>query len=366
MEKWRLFFFVIWMTVFAASQAQVTDCEQILIQADNEFNAGRFYGIPGLLNPCLERGFSDEQKVRAYLILTQTYLILDDPIAADDSYLRLLGADPEYVANPLRDPIDVFYLSKKFTTTPIFTPHFRIGMGISRPRIIYDLSTSGTVLNKREIIKLGYVGGVGVDWNINNNWSVCGELNFSYKAFKQEISGYFTDDRQEVTDQTFWFDVPFYLKYSSDSGNIRPFGYLGFAFNLLTSSSISAEFIDVKSNGQTPTSGSENIGFKRNFLNHSVVFGGGFKYKQGKNFWYVDVRYMAGLSNLSNDQRLYQSEDGGFDPLLTQFQYVGDSFRMDNLSVSVGYIKPIYNPRKKVKPRLSNLFNRKPKSTTNP
>src|SRR6267154_5304702 len=104
--------------------AQDNNCEQTLSLAAAEFEAGRFYGLPDILKSCLAKGFSTEQKIRAYLLLTQTYLILDNPTAAENSYLQLLKADPEYVANPVRDPIDVYYLSKKFTTTPIFNPYF--------------------------------------------------------------------------------------------------------------------------------------------------------------------------------------------------------------------------------------------------
>jgi len=110
-----------------------------------------------LLKPCLDNGFSREQKVRAYLLLTQSYLILDDPISAENSYLQLLKADPEYVANPARDPVDVYYLSKRFTTTPLFTPNFQMGINTSLPRTIYSLNTSSTQTQRTEDKYLNWV-----------------------------------------------------------------------------------------------------------------------------------------------------------------------------------------------------------------
>lgn len=86
----HIFISVIFLLFFNPMLAQDKDCEQILSEADHEFSSGRFYGIPELLKSCLDGGFTNEQKVRAYLILTQTYLILDNPKAADDSYLKLL------------------------------------------------------------------------------------------------------------------------------------------------------------------------------------------------------------------------------------------------------------------------------------
>ncbi len=355
---------------YSPAFAQDKDCEQVLNEADDEFQAGRFYGIPSILKSCLDRGFTNEQRVRAYLILTQTYLILDDPIAADDSYLKLLRADPEYVANPARDPIDVYYLSKKFTTTPVFTPHIRLGLNASRPRIVQDITTSGTPLDRKEIVKIGFQLGAGFDWNINNNWSLCAEGNFAYKAFKRTTNGYSKIDVQEMQEKQTGFDIPLYVKYSDDSGKVRPFGYVGFALNLLTSSTVSLQFNDNTSPsnsnsevGIKQTSGpNESVFFKRNFFTQSLVFGGGVKYKIGRDFVYADLRYMAGLSNFTKPDKNYYAQDGAFEQSITDYQFVSDFFRLDNLSLSFGYIHPIYDPRKKVKPRVRNLFKMNNKS----
>lgn len=371
----RILPFVFAMLISGASFAQEVsssrdiDCEQILIQAGEEFNAGRFYGLPALLKPCLDKGnFSNEQQVRAYLLLTQAYLILDDPIAADDSYLKLLRADPEYVANPSRDPIDVYYLSKKFTSTPVFTPHLRIGLSTSLARSIYENNTVGTPVDRKSVLKVGFQVGGGVDWNINNHWSICVEGNYAHKAIKRKTSGLFPAgglaiDNQVIVEKQNWFDIPMYVKYADDSGKIRPFGYAGMAFNLLLSSrgpdwllkNNSSDGSSKEASGAT-----ENLTSKRNFINRSLVIGGGFKRKIGRDFVYVDLRYMAGLTNLTKEKNNYYDKDGNFDISVAKYAYASDLFRLDNMSLSVGYIHPIYNPRKKTKPRLSNLLKKKP------
>jgi hypothetical protein len=351
------------------ANAQQKDCEQILNQADEEFKSGRFFGIPSILKPCLESGFTSEQKVRAYLILTQTYLILDDPIAAEDSYLRLLNADPEYVANPARDPIDVYYLSKKFTTTPIFTPHFRIGLNTSRPRTIYEINTSGTPLDRKEIFKIGFQVGAGVDWNLDTKWSIGTEFNFASKAFKREVSSYNKHDIKTSTEKLNGFDIPLYVKYSKDSGRIRPFAYVGYAFSFLVSANEDLIFDNyTPSNpaiGINRTTGpNENIKFKRNVFTQSILLGVGAKYKIGKDFLFGDIRYMIGLSNYTKPDQVYYNQDGTFDASITNYQYVSDYFRLDNLAISVGYIHPIYNPRKKTDSKFGGLFNKKKVNST--
>jgi outer membrane protein W len=329
-------------------KAQANDCEQTLNLAAAEFEAGRFYGLPEILKSCLKSGFSTEQKIRAYLLLTQTYLILDDPAAAENSYLQLLKADPEFVANPARDPIDVYYLSKKFTSTAIFTPHFRLGVNTSLPRTIYSLGTSSTIdsLSKNKTYKIGFQIGGGVDWNIDDHWSLSLGINYSKKNFK---SSFFDDNsgyQGTFTEKQDWLDIPLSVKYSFiDSGKIRPFAYAGISANLLLAAKLSPEGSDKDSPtfGATTVSQSPDITITsmRNFFNTSLVIGGGTKYKVGKNFFYVDLRYMAGLTNIA--------KNGEFNPLLVKFQYQSDFFRLDNLSISFGYVKPLYDPRKKKK-----------------
>jgi Outer membrane protein beta-barrel domain len=357
------------------SLAQDKDCEQILIQADDEFNAGRFFGIPALLKACLENGFSNEQKIRAYLILTQAHLILDEPAAADESYLKLLKADPEYQASQYRDPIDVYYLSKKFTSTPVFTPHFRAGLNTSRPRLIQEVTTSGTPLDKREVYKVGFQVGGGVDWNIDDHWSVGIEGNFFNKGYGRETVGFSKSDLQQTTERQTGLDLPLYVKYSDDSGKVRPFAYAGFALSYMISSKVSLQFedrtpsetlqdgvINVSVSVKPAPASTENVRYERNVFNRALVLGGGVKFKRGKDFVYVDLRYMAGLSNFVNVENNYYLQSGKMEGTLTAYQYVSDLLRLDNLSLSIGYIRPIYNPRKKTKPRFVNLFKKKSKS----
>src|SRR5882672_5910075 len=147
---------------FGTAWSQSSECEQTLNQATDEFNAGHFYGIPALLKSCIDRNnFTNEQKVRAYLLLSQAYLIIDDPASAEDSYLKLLRADPEYVATNEKDPVDVVYLSKRFTSTPIFTPNIRIGGNTSFFRTIYDINTQSSGDQVKHILKPGFQVGVG-------------------------------------------------------------------------------------------------------------------------------------------------------------------------------------------------------------
>jgi Outer membrane protein beta-barrel domain len=347
----------------AFSQGDIT-CEQTLNQASAEFDAGRFYGLPALLKGCLEGGFASGQKFRAYYLLAQAYLILDDPIAAEDSYLKLLTIDPEFKPNEKTDPIDLVYLSRKFTSRPRLTPHYRMGANVSFPRSIYDISTYSGNPNSSQALRVGFQIGAGLDFNVNDKWSICAEGNFATRSFITNTSQIAVDDNSVTIDKSSWLDIPVYVKYSYDSGRWRPFAYAGFALNLLLSSSASMTFNNVlitstatqSTSAQTAQGPDFDLGHKRYFLNRSVLFGGGVKYKIGKNFVYADARYMMGLNNLTNPTKNFYNADGTLATTLTEYQYASDFFRLDNLSISFGYITPLYNPRKIKKVSTKGFF----------
>jgi Outer membrane protein beta-barrel domain len=373
MRTVRLFVLVLFFGCSASrvfSQGDGTTCEQVLNQASAEFDAGRFYGLPALLKSCLEGGFTDEQRFRAYYLLAQAYLILDDPIAAEDSYLKLLRINPEFKPNVKTDPIDLVYLSRKFTSRPRFTPHYHIGANVSLPRSIYGISTYSSDVSVTQALRIGFQIGAGIDFNINDKWSICAEGNFATKSFITDFSKIAKDDISKVIDKSNWLDVPFYVKYSYDSGRWRPFAYVGGALNLLLSSSVSATFNDntvsaLSTSTRIAQGADLDLGYQRHSLNKSFLFGGGVKYKIGKNFAYVDARYMVGLNNITIPEKNYYGSDGKLSSTVTTYQYVSDFFRLDNLSISVGYITPLYDPRKlkRINPKgfFRNLFKGKVK-----
>jgi hypothetical protein len=330
-------------------KGQSVDCTQTLDQAVHEFSIGHFYGIPELLNPCLEN-FSKEQSIKAYLLLTQVYLVIDEPLAAEEQYLKLLKVDPEYVASEEKDPIDVVYLSKGFTTRPIFTPRGFLGVNASNARVTSTISTDPRPELSRQTVGIGFpMVGLGLDWNIDNHFSLCMDVAFSTKSYKTEKSAISLRDQQTLIETQRWLDFPLYVKYTRQFGRIKPNISVGFAYNTLVGSTGEFSLIN-NSDGSiesTTSTGSKDLLYKRNKSNSSLIFGVGSSYKMGRNFITVDVRYMSGLTNLVKAPiNFYESDDKSLSSSITQHRFVGDLFKLDNLSISVGYMIPFYKPRK--------------------
>lgn len=342
-----LILFLTYTTLTSHAQGQ-EDCALTLNTAIEEFNAGHFSNISSMLNECLGK-FTREQRERAYMLLTQTYLLLDDPFAAEQSYLALLKANPEFIADPARDPIDVVYLSKKFTATPIFSWYLNIGTNVSFITVLNSLSTVGGERQPKDYsIRPGIQMGGGLEFNYNDNLVVVAELNYVNTSYKVR-QVFDVQDKIETIDRQNWFNVPVMLKYAVNHGTIRPYGYAGYSFNFLIKDVLTTKR---ENDGNFTTAESPDLNYTshRKSVNRSVILGGGVRYKVGLDFLFADVRLSAGNTNLVRPGTRHKNTEGVF-----TYGYVEDDFRMNNVFISVGFVHPLYKPRKLKKARTRSV-----------
>jgi len=352
------------VTCFGKQSLAQGECELILVQATEEFNAGHLYGISAMLKDCLDKNQNREWRQRAYLLLAETYLLLEDPIGAEQSYLNVLRANPEFLTDQKRDPMDLVYLSGKFTATPIFSFHGYAGPNISPVRVIHDVRIGGEAYTKEKyFVRLGWQVGVGMDFNYNDYISASAGINYSQTSFKHRTTDLFglNKDIGEFIDHQSWVTVPIAVKYCQSQGKIRRYGYVGYSINYLLADKADVEVKnrDTKTGeGETEefstfdkTISNVNLLQNRERMNGAFFVGGGLKYKYKLNYFYIDLRYSLGMENVVNTENRFVSANRGL-----PYPYVDDDLRMDNLAISVGYIHPLYKPRKLKKARTKSVL----------
>jgi opacity protein-like surface antigen len=354
---------VLLMFGYIYTQAQ-DECELTLTRATEEFNAGHLYGIPSLLSECLNKNQNSEWRQRAFLLLAETYLLLEDPIGAENSYLEVLRANPEYLTDPQRDPIDLVYLSKKFTATPLFAFYAMLGPNTSPIRVIHDVTIGGESQTKQSYkLKLGWQVGGGVDYNYNDNISISAGFNYMFTGFQHVTTSLFgaNKDIVEFLDRQTWATVPLTVKYGDDGGKIRPYVYAGYSLNVLLRDKgiinvFNRDFRMVDGANEELSSAEYetpnlDLNSHRQRLNSSFLLGGGMKYKYKLDFFFIDLRYSFGMKNVAKAENRFANYSGGLPS-----PYVDDDFRMDNLAISIGYIRPFYKPRKLKKAKTKSVF----------
>jgi hypothetical protein len=362
--------------------AQSDDCELTIGRAVDEYNAGHFYSIPSILEPCLNQ-FSNEQRQRAYLLLTQTYLLMDDPIGAKQSYLSVLRANPEFLPDTAVHTIDVIYLSKKFTATSVFSWFAKAGTNVSQVRVIRDLSTVGeTTATEYYNYRFGYQAAVGGDLAITEKINARAELGFLQATYKHTAKNFFVLDSKQFIDRQSWITLPLSVVYSDHLGKYRPYGYAGYSFQYLfadrgdititnnrPAGSSNEELTGIEERENTPEESPQiSLLYKRNRFNQAIFAGGGMKVKIGLDYIFFDIRYSMGLKNVvseknvyadyaqSTNEYLYSDQHISSQDPSTRYMHVDDFFRLDNISFSVGFLRPLYKPRELKKARTRSVM----------
>src|SRR5688572_15785653 len=74
---------VAFLLLFSLSVKAQNTCSQTLIKAQFTYYEGRAEEVPLMLETCLTSGFTPEEKLQAYRLLTLTYLYLNEPANAE-------------------------------------------------------------------------------------------------------------------------------------------------------------------------------------------------------------------------------------------------------------------------------------------
>lgn len=359
------------LPTFLQAQTVELDDEQVITQATEDFNAGHFYSVPSLLADRL-KGFNRNQRQRTYLLLTQTYLLLDDPIGAQRSYLEVLAANPEFVPDEQLHAIDIVYFSKRFTATPKFSWFVGAGSNVSPARMIWHGDAMGDENDSYGLLP-GYHLGGGGEYSFNDNIKVRLEANLFQTRHKANVNDVSDNDTREYIERQTSFVVPAYLSYSDNVGKYRPYAYAGYSISKLFSAKASIMLVNVRTTSTETENVSESIPEttpeldfleRRRPMNQSIIFGGGLKYKIGLDFVFVDVRYSAGLKNIVNTDYVFGNPK--FDPTSPEwvdsstpasaFTYIDDYIRLDNVSLTIGFLRPLYKPRQLKRARTKGVL----------
>jgi hypothetical protein len=118
----RIFLVILIFSIVTIPSMAQDQCALALNEAQDKFEWVSCMKYLRLINSCIKDGFSKEQKIAAYRLLTLTYLYLNYYEEADKSYLELLKLSPEYNINDELDPMEIINHHDKFTTKPTILP----------------------------------------------------------------------------------------------------------------------------------------------------------------------------------------------------------------------------------------------------
>ncbi len=349
---WYFFIFISFLISFESHAQDV--CSEQLGMAEDRFEQGKLYEIEGILSNCLEDGFTRDEKIRAYRLLTLTYLYLNYHDKADETYLKLLRLSPEYEYNEDVDEAELINHHKKFTTKPYVYISAKAGLNFNRPIILHSNSLSDSENDTKHYRPLAsYQVGGGADILLRNHWYVSGEFYLSRKVFRITDTHLYENSLSTKIDVAqLEFDMPVMLKYVYWDKVISPFFYFGISPHILMDAVANTESGTLIDNAGTPQPTralpSINISSSRKNFNYSLLGGVGFDLKAGINYISVEVRYSVSMLNVIKAQDNYRDDLSGLRDLkyTPSSTHVDDDYKNATFAFILGFTRPLYKARK--------------------
>jgi hypothetical protein len=81
-------------------------------------------------------------------------------------------------------------------------------------------------------------------------------------------------------------------------------------------------------------------------INYSAILGAGVNYKIGLNYLVFEARYSMGMLNTIKSEERWGLSSAEVRDLKFPTGHVYDDLKLNNLSFFIGFVKPLYKPRK--------------------
>ena len=320
-------------------RAQST-CTQTLRTARATYDQGRLHELPSILEGCIRNGFTEQEKVEAYKLLTLTYIYLEEPTKADEAMLNLLRTDHYFEINPSVDPAEFIALYKTFRTKPVYKIGGKIGANASSPNVEEAVeANSGT---SKYGYKIGVQFHVDVELPIKGNWVLNPELGIAQRTFSYTNKVNFTDTAftTKASEKQTWVSLPISIQYQIPNLKFHPFVAIGVEGDYLLNAAFTGsrtrkgyQFIEEKSFDLKP---------QRQKFNLGLLASAGAHFKLGGGFLIAEVRFLYGLKAVNSKSSAFNTDSN----LAFQYGYADSIFKINSLSVTAGYVYNIFNPKK--------------------
>jgi hypothetical protein len=316
-----------------------SSCTQTLRTARATYDQGRLHELPALLEGCLRNGFTQQERVEAYKLLTLAYIYLEEPARADEAMLNLLRTDHYFEINPATDPAEFIALYKTFRTAPIYRIGAKIGANATQPNVTESVEANeGTSEYKNRIAVQFHIV---ADIPLTKNLTLCPELGLALRSFKYTnllANNDSTFTTTAIETQT-WASLPVTLQYQFNQFSFKPYVAIGAQADYLLGSSLSIERI--REGSQFLQQESTDIKAQRENLNISILAAAGARFRLGGGYVVTEVRFAYGMTPLSSKASAFQSDQVAF-----KYGYADSIFKINSLSLTAGYVHNIFKPKK--------------------
>lgn len=349
---------------------EILECQTSLEYSKELFDRGKLREVTKLLEGCVPFSPNNretrELKIEILALLAETYQFTDEHEKADEIYDKLLYLEPFYQPESISQEIK--YLADKFETYPLtaYTIYGGVYM-VTRPIITENFTKDGVTIVEEDYKRKNddlrsWVAGLSADLSIDNSnvfISTGIALSSNYYRYNGTYANASVPSRPELAGSanlTFlerqrWFQIPLTLKWLIKpkeeiiQKTFIPYTFAGITFEILNKNSAQLQTPNI-----TFANDLENpvviekfeTGSRRTSFSPGILIGGGMKFHLRRFYVDFDVRYRLMLNNLTNTDERYSESI-----MLSEFNYVDNDFRIQNLGFTLGTGFFLFKSRKK-------------------
>lgn len=334
-----------------AQVEEKSDCVIKLEQAQTKYNQGRIQDVEPLISDCLNSDeFSKAEKSTALKLLTLSYIFLKENELAEESMLRLLQTNHEFVINEAIDPSEFINLYNKYRTEQLISIGVLGGLSIANP-IITQLNSTQDLSTSRQSygFSLGFRVSANAEYKLFDHWYANPELGFAQIAItkfdegeKIASGGHNSEFNGELNFSI--IEMPLMIQYQFFEGKFRPYATAGIVPQFYFSASYPGDVTSNSIEGSPEVSlGTVNLNNELNRFNLAATISGGIKLNVPTGFINARLRYSYGLLQVFKETSALEPSDPN---LIWDLNESLDGFRLQDLTISVGYTYNIFIPKK--------------------
>ncbi|NJK85472.1 MAG: PorT family protein [Bacteroidales bacterium] len=155
-----------------------------MIEAQKLFKQGIIDEIDDVLQPCINRGFTHNQRSEAYKLIIYVSLLNGDQAKAESTMLSFLKENPKYEIMP-DDPVEFVYFFEMYKSKSVFSVGFMSGPNFTNPSVKKSI-TSGDMNNTESSNQSGpgFHAGIAANRYISPHLFINLECNYIFNSYQ--------------------------------------------------------------------------------------------------------------------------------------------------------------------------------------
>ena len=315
------------------------NCSLNLMKAQKLYEDGVIEQIPQILQPCINEGFTNDERVQAMKLIILSYLFDNNEKEAENTMLIFIKNFPDYECLAT-DQAEFIQLFKTYQKIPTYAIGAMVGSNLSLVHPTNLFGTNGEV-GEYTSNGMGFQGGISYRKYYSPKYELNIEALFSSNSYQFVNSNLSGGNKVTFSEKQSYIQLPITGIYNPKTfGDFSPFLRGGLNFGFLISSNADIKRENSALNISVSESGTDWYSHRNTFQLFGVL-GCGVTYNLKNSFLVLDLRYNLGFMNQVNNANRNTNQD-----LFFKYLYNENEFKLNSFAISISYYFRFFKTQK--------------------